>query len=60
MSLTYRDVAIILALIDGRRHGKIALTQGGMEVRIEKAEARADEAGHSVPAMSTASPAEDE
>lgn len=35
--LTYRDVALILALIDGPQGGGLTLAQDGMEVRVEKA-----------------------
>lgn len=35
--LTYRDVALILALIDGPRGGGLTLARDGMEVRVEKA-----------------------
>ena len=34
--LTYRDVATILALIDGPQGGSIKLAQYGMEIRVEK------------------------
>ena len=34
--LTYRDVATILALIDGPQPGTVTLTQGDMEVHVEK------------------------
>lgn len=34
--LTYRDVATILALIDGPQRGRLRLTQGDMEIRVEK------------------------
>ena len=35
--LTYRDVALILALIDGPQGGRLTLARDGMEVRVEKA-----------------------
>ena len=35
--LTYRDVALILALVDGPQGGRLALARDGMEVRVEKA-----------------------
>ena len=34
--LTYRDVATILALIDGPQPGTVTLTQSDMEVHVEK------------------------
>lgn len=34
--LTYRDVATILALIDGPQRGTLTLAQGDMEVHVEK------------------------
>ena len=34
--LTYRDVATILALIDGPQRGRLTLAQGDMEIRVEK------------------------
>lgn len=34
--LTYRDVVTILALIDGPQPGTVTLTQGDMEVHVEK------------------------
>lgn len=34
--LTYRDVATILALIDAPQPGTVTLTQGDMEVHVEK------------------------
>ena len=34
--LTYRDVALILALVDGPQGGRLTLAQDGMEVRVEK------------------------
>ena len=35
--LTYRDVALILALVDGPQGGRLALARDGMEIRVEKA-----------------------
>lgn len=35
--LTYRDVATILALIDGPQRGKLTLVQDDMEIHVEKA-----------------------
>ena len=35
--LTYRDVALILALVDGPQGGRLTLARDGMEVRVEKA-----------------------
>ena len=34
--ITYRDVATILALIDGPQRGRLTLAQGDMEIRVEK------------------------
>ena len=34
--LTYRDVATILALIDGPQRGTLTLAQGDMEIHVEK------------------------
>lgn len=33
---TYRDVALILALVDGPQGGRLTLARDGMEIRVEK------------------------
>ena len=35
-ALTYRDVATILALIDGPQPGTATLTQGDVDIHVEK------------------------
>lgn len=35
--LTYRDVATILALIDGPQRGRLTLAQSDIEIEVEKA-----------------------
>tara|TARA_Y100001960_G_C14751991_1_gene869016 strand:+ start:2352 stop:2525 length:174 start_codon:yes stop_codon:yes gene_type:complete len=35
-SITYQDVATILALIDGPQEGKLFFAQGDLEIHVEK------------------------
>jgi hypothetical protein len=33
--LTWRDIAVILAMIDGQPRGRVTLTQGNMSVTVD-------------------------